>query len=1088
MRESNSEETNRSPARGELPAESPSWRGRIPDQLGDFRILAELGRGGMGVVFLAEQISLRRQVALKVLDRVGEVDMRAWERFRREATLSSKLDHPGLCAVFGAGIDQGVPYIAMRYVRGETWAKRLSGTRHSRLTDTVAQPADPLSRSDESTVYEGSSPDSAQVQDAVRIGAKVADALHAAHLAGVVHRDIKPGNIMITPEGDPVVLDFGLASDLFAELGTLTLTGEACGTPSYMAPEQVSARKRSIGPATDIHALGSTLYEAVTGERAFVSPSREGLFRRILEDTPELASDQNPAVNRDLATVIGLCLEKETSRRYRSAEALAQDLRRVLAGEPVHARPVSSLVRFWRRVRRQRQRVALVALMVAALGLASHWWWSSAPRPAVSAEERARSLREAALERAYSSSADGSATEAVPLFAALVEEDPSDLLALVGLIRSMVLAGQRTDAMILAAAPGGLHDHSVMRRLRSKLKRDHEGAAAEDGGPFPDPSTDEEWFLVGIIHMFDCATPRLCDFEAALDCFTRARSLSAKARPIFEYETVHACRHAGTNEPALEAASRLKKLWPDNPQSRYWQAGVLLMTHDRPAALALLSELAKNHPDWFMPRRVYAQTLLRDRQFLAAKPELLALRAWSPRDGEVVANLAIAQLELQEKEAALSLLSEWLAVEDEREGSRSVSPGLFRAGHADTLLEASRQAMRDHAESGIARGNHASLLWTMRRRSEAVSVLDEMPETDRLKLWAQAQAAVYCGYLGRSEEARARVATLPSVEALELEHQALWAEAMLLGGKRVEAEARLRAVLAQNPRSAKSWFLLGNLCADAKLFTEAVAHFDRALELLGPRAEAVHWQNWGSAHYQLENWKQAERGYRRSAELAPSWGAAIMGHCVVMRKLGRAAESLELAEKLKALAPDSSFSVPPESWWKDTRQQARLESRMDAYLVEGMSQLTPSEIDMLLNSCEKQERFVTAATLWKIAFESLPPDDELRGGHWRRAAVRAALRVAEGRGPEASTLSVTAREAWAARARLWYAAEFEEIENAVRGGLGGKSSGLRLVEALNHDSEAPEFMGSAGLIQLSTLEQTAWKELLERVRVFEDGL
>jgi len=201
--------------------------------IGPYRLIRELGRGGQGEVFLAEDTRLRRRVALKTLRGLALDEPEALARFRREAEVASRLDHPGICTVYEAGLDQGLPWIAMRYVEGESLARKIADARERKgvaSDPTTATTAGPGTR--------------AEAMGVVRLLEEAARALHAAHEAGVIHRDLKPANIMVTPEGRPVLLDFGLAREVEGGSGpTLTRTGDLFGTPAYMAPEQIDPKR-----------------------------------------------------------------------------------------------------------------------------------------------------------------------------------------------------------------------------------------------------------------------------------------------------------------------------------------------------------------------------------------------------------------------------------------------------------------------------------------------------------------------------------------------------------------------------------------------------------------------------------------------------------------------------------------------------------------------------------------------------------------------------------------------------------------------------------------------------------------------------
>jgi formylglycine-generating enzyme required for sulfatase activity/serine/threonine protein kinase len=372
------------PAAGEIPSDD----GALGARIGPYRVLRELGRGGQGEVYLARDERLGRDVALKVLSRRGALDAAALERFRREAALASKLDHPGICTVYDAGQDRGTPYLAMRFVVGESLAKRLAAVRaaaapptlvdagHVSLSSLPGTSADPAAAAPPPAPVDLSSA-SPRTPDAVagvlRLVEGAARALHAAHEAGVVHRDVKPGNLMATPEGESVVLDFGLAQDLAGDLPSLSRTGDVIGTPAYMSPEQISSTAGRVDRRTDVYSLGVTLFECLTLRRPFEAPTWEGVLRAIATgDVPDVRRF-NPDVSGDLAAVVATATDRDRGRRYATALDFAEDLRRVRLREPVAAKPAGPFTKLVRWAQRNPALAASLALLVVALtaGLAT---------------------------------------------------------------------------------------------------------------------------------------------------------------------------------------------------------------------------------------------------------------------------------------------------------------------------------------------------------------------------------------------------------------------------------------------------------------------------------------------------------------------------------------------------------------------------------------------------------------------------------------------------------------------------------------------------------------------------------------------
>jgi hypothetical protein len=304
-----------------------------------YEILDEVGRGGMGMVYRARQVALNRLVALKLMRDGAHATAEERARFKREAEAVARLQHPHVVQIFEVGEAEGVPFFAMEFCSGGSLDKRLGG-----------RPLPP--------------------RDAAALVEAMARAVHAVHLARVVHRDLKPANILFGADGRLKVTDFGLAKKL-DEAGQ-TQTGAVLGTPAYMAPEQAGGQGKEVGPATDVWALGALLYEALTGRAPFQGATIVEVLERVRTLDPVPPRRLVAGVPRDLETVCLKCLRKDPARRYESAEALAEDLGRFLAGEPVWARPMSAWERGWRWLQRHPALVpsllSLTAVLLVLLG------------------------------------------------------------------------------------------------------------------------------------------------------------------------------------------------------------------------------------------------------------------------------------------------------------------------------------------------------------------------------------------------------------------------------------------------------------------------------------------------------------------------------------------------------------------------------------------------------------------------------------------------------------------------------------------------------------------------------------------------
>lgn len=421
---------------------------KTPKLIGDFRIIREIGRGGMGIVFEAEQQSLMRRVALKVLPASGQIDKRRLERFQKEARASANLHHTNIVPVFGVGQQDDLYYFVMQYIDGQPISrvirevakmrdrstreideqtvqlrevivqsmfvespssqgarKQIEETQENQTIREMLPPSERdtvvggITRTSSASFASGSFDESSTRSTNVfwlniaRIGANVADALEYAHTQGIVHRDIKPSNLLLDGRGSVWVTDFGLVKNF--ESSDLTRTGEIVGTLRYMSPEQLEGKS---SPQSDIFGLGLTLYEMLTLQPAYVGIDSKRLFEKVAEASPASLRSIDSRIPKDLETIVNKCIASEVKQRYASAGELADDLQRFIKGQPIKARPIGSMEKAWKWCKRRPALATTIGALFLSVvaGLAGvTWQWQKTLAALETAEANLKEANEA---------------------------------------------------------------------------------------------------------------------------------------------------------------------------------------------------------------------------------------------------------------------------------------------------------------------------------------------------------------------------------------------------------------------------------------------------------------------------------------------------------------------------------------------------------------------------------------------------------------------------------------------------------------------------------------------------------------------
>ncbi|MAG55706.1 MAG: hypothetical protein CMJ83_05390 [Planctomycetes bacterium] len=838
------------------------------DRIGSYRIIHELGRGGQGVVYLAEDVRLHRKVALKLMTGMWATSDDMIRRFRREAEVASRLDHPGICAIFDTGCDRDVPYIAMRFVPGDTLAVMIRNGREQ--LHATLPPEDRSGSGSAQTSSAASSPTVAaprsatsfthlatrnELMDVVRVFECVARALHHAHESGVIHRDIKPGNIVVTPDGDPVVLDFGLARDLLAEGASLTQTGACFGTPAFMSPEQFTVGSM-IDRRTDVWSLGVSLYEVLTLRRPFSAPTRDAMADAIRRRAPVDPAAFNPSIPRDLRIVLETALQKDRNLRYQTALDLADDLCAVREHRPIAARRPGPLRRLVSWVEREPAKALLTALLcIALLAVAAIGGWAIARMPQIrTARELAhQNALERELEEGFLALADERYLMARRAFGRALIRQPDHLETVAALAIVHVYEGNPREALAL------LDDHaSLVRRepallwvRQTALWDAGERAAARALGPrLPKPETAFALFLRGELRASQWRRKGPKAWKPALEDFTAAVMMSPRARALYHIARAKAAAHLRDHAVARESVRALRRLWPDSVKARI-ATGFLLAFFAADEARQVLERVLAEDPQNVAALFRLGNVHLRERRFedaILCYRRVLAEGA-EGRSQSTRNNLGIALRKLGELEESAFVL-ETLHQDHPRYHDALYNLGitLGMLGQRRDAITAYRKALRLYARDPEALVNlgrqYAALKRTDRARKcyeEAIAINPNLPEAHN-----------NLGNLFRR------------------------------AGDHVAAERHLRRSVEVEPGYANAWCNLAGTLMQLKKWQECADAYSKSWSL-GQRKSICN--GLGTALWRLGRVREARNVFVRAVEIEPGRSRSWLNLGLVLREL-----------------------------------------------------------------------------------------------------------------------------------------------------------------------------------------------------------
>jgi serine/threonine-protein kinase len=988
-------------------------------QVPGYQVETLLGHGGMGVVYRARHLRLGRAVALKMLLAGPYARREELERFLREAQAVAGLHHANIVQVYNAGEVDGRPFFTMELMEGGSLAEQIHG---------APQPA----------------------RQAAALVATLADAVHAAHQSGIVHRDLKPSNILLTADGTLKVTDFGLARRLEGN-GGLTLSGAPMGTPSYMAPEQARGERRALAPATDVYALGAILYELLTGRPPFRADSPAATLQQVVTNEPVPPARLNPQVPRDLATICLKCLHKEPARRYASAAALADDLRRFLNGEPITARRTGRLERFARWARRQPAAAALVVvtLLAATIIFGGGGWLIGRQlltARAVEADvQEAEWLQQqsafaeagAALERAQSRLGDGGPFWMYPVVEA-ARRDHQLLVRLesIHLDRSTLTEGQhshrallrfnraRADrAYALAFRDYGLGEplgapEETAARVRAFKGATHLVAALDDWAVSAADPARQDW-LLEVARRADPDPWRDRVRDPAVWRDGKALAELARSAPRVEQSVPLLLalgeRLTATGEDGVAFLRRVREQHPDDFWANF--------------ALALALHGAERHPGGNPgPALPYYEKALEIRPQIAAVVNdigLVQMDRYCIWDGDYGLSRGAAPIfhQVVKNNPRFAPAFNNLGAALERKGDWPVAELMYR-----DALEIDPQLAAARCNLGAIRAGSGALDESINHYRQA---LQSDPDCAR----AHYLLAVAVLAKGRYDEADDDYPE--SVKPLN----------PFRGTALREAGTYYRQIIDCDP----VWVPIRNplrLSPQEKArFKEAIDHYRQAVRL-GPRFDVFHG---ALGQALLARWDsiEAEAELRRGLDLVPKG--------------------------------QDGFRANLERLLQRCRHLRALEGRLPA-LVQGKDKPAAADCLDLAQLCFIKKHYATAARLFAEALAANPQlTEDLRAGH-RFNAARAAALAGGGQGDDGAGLGEREREALRTQARDWLQLDLAAWGKKVdAGNAADRIQACRTLATWRDEPDLAGLRDADALERLPAGERQQWRALWQMI-------
>jgi serine/threonine-protein kinase len=995
----------------EAPSTEPANQGRIepPEQstpdlptLRGYEVQEVLGRGGMGIVYKAWHLRLRRSVAVKMLLADPEGEPQALERFLREAETVAGLRHPNIVQVYDVADHKGQPYFTMEFLEGGSLAKKLAG-----------QPV--------------------PARSAAALAATLAEAVQFAHQAGIVHRDLKPANVLLTTDGTAKISDFGLARRLHGESG-LTQSGVLLGTPSYIAPEQARGEARAVGPAADLYALGAVLYELLTGRPPFRGETPAETTLQVVHQEPAPPSRLNGNVPRDLETICLKCLNKEPHGRYATAAALAEDLQRFLRNEPIVARPTGRLARLGKWVKRRPAFTALAgATFVFTASLIAGALWL-ALQQAQRREAVEGDLREVAdlQQQARWMAARAALERGV---ARLSTSGPGYLRWRLDQARHDLDLVVRLDNIHLHRA-GSVEEMDFLN-TPADADRDYEAAFREAGlGQVQDDLASAASRIAG-------SSVREA-LVAALDDWAVCATDTARRHWLLEV-----AQRADPDPGGWRARARDPRTWKDRAAlAELAEAApvaqpsvhLLLAFGERLRAnggdsISFLRRVQREHPADFWANfalanalkfRISGEAISYFRVALAIRPEA-----------------AIAYYDLGEVlrfqgwlDEALGYYRKALAL-DPRDAKAQAGFGnlLIEMGRTDEVVDYFKQSVRSDSTNIWAHVNLGKALKHRGRLDEAIESYRQALALDPKAPAANEGLRSVLMRQGLGEEVRVAWQNALDADPPEPEACLGYAELCLFLGHEADYRRARRALIGRLGASTDPFIAerIGRAClllpASDNELRQVAAHLDHALDAGRSKPDWAYPYFLfakGLAEYRQGRMDRAIEVLRGEAFLVPGPNPRII-LAMAQHRQGRKKEARHtLAEAIVAFDWRAAQADNPATWMSHIlRREAEriIVPKLPTFLDDKYQPQDNDERLTFLGACQFMNRTGAVARLYADAFAAAPSlAEDLVAGH-RYKAARAAAQAGCGCGEDATSLGEAQRKRWRDQAREWLEAD-----------------------------------------------------------------